>query len=99
MAVNIAISILRNKSPELGVPLDIGQVLIDALCAVAPYYEEKKISVIQQLDFDEYHARKLLLAIGFMMDEKTGRYVIGVQKRAETRAMLEKLSLEELEWL
>ena len=33
------------------------------------------------------------------MDEKTGRYVIGVQKRAETRAMLEKLSLEELEWL
>ena len=117
MAVNIAISILRNKSPELGVPLDIGQVLIDALCAVAPYYEEKKISVIQQLDaiistgvcsvlaiqelldFDEYHARKLLLANGFMMDEKTGRYVIGVQKRAETRAMLEKLSLEELEWL
>ena len=42
MAVNIAISILRNKSPELGVPLDIGQVLIDALCAVAPYYEEKR---------------------------------------------------------
>lgn len=98
-------------------PLDIGQVLIDALSALAPYYEEKKISVIQQLDaiistgecgvlaiqelldFDEYHARKLLRAIGFTLNEKTGRYVMGVQKRAETRAMLEKLSLEELRWL
>jgi hypothetical protein len=117
VAVNIVISILRNKCPELGVSLDIGQVLIDALSALAPYYEEKKISVIQQLDaiistgecgvlaiqelldFDEYHARKLLLAIGFTLNEKTGRYVMGVQKRAETRTMLEKLSLEELRWL
>ncbi len=104
VAVNIVISILRNKCPELGVPLDIGQVLIDALNALAPYYEEKKISVIQQLDaiistgecgvlaiqelldFDEYHARKLLRAIGFTLNEKTGRYVMGVQKKSRNKS-------------
>ena len=116
-AVNIIISIFRNKYPEIGLPLDVVQVLIDTLSALAPYYEEKEISVIQQmdaiistgecgvlaiqelLDFDEYHARKFLVALGFTLDDKTGRYVIGVRKRAETRAMLEKILVEELKWL
>lgn len=116
VAVNIIISILRSKYSDMGLLLDVVQIVISALGELAQYYEKKEISVIQQLDaiistgecgvlaiqelldFDEYHARKLLLALGFIMDEETRKYVMGTKKRAETRAMLDKLEDEELKW-
>lgn len=57
------------------------------------------LAIQELLDFDEYHARKMLVALGFTLDNKTGRYVMGIRKRAETRAMLEKIQVEELKWL
>lgn len=57
------------------------------------------LAIQELLDFDEYHARKLLVALGFTLDDKTGRYVIGARKKAETRAILEKIQVEKLKWL
>lgn len=49
-AVGIVVSIVKQIRPELEMPLDTCEAVCAALTGLTSYYEEKEISVIQQLD-------------------------------------------------
>lgn len=116
-AVAVFVKVLEIKYPVLGFTLDTMLILTETVKAFGEYYEEQKISPIQQLDailnngeasvlaieellnYDEYHARKLLIALGFEKDAVSGKYRIGDKARIDARIKLEHISVEELQYL
>lgn len=57
------------------------------------------IAIEELLNFDRYHAHRLLMALGFKYDEKKDKYTIGTKERLHTRNMLKCIKEEELKYL
>lgn len=57
------------------------------------------IAIEELLNFDRYHAHRLLMALGFKYDEKKDKYTIGTKERLLARNMLKCINEEELKYL
>lgn len=57
------------------------------------------IAIQEILEYDEYHANKLLMSLGFEKDIVSGKYIISEKKRIKARKMLEGLSIQELKYI
>lgn len=57
------------------------------------------LAIQEILEYDEYHANKLLMSLGFEKDTVLGKYIITEKNRIRARKMLQDLSIQELKYI
>lgn len=73
--------------------------VVQQLDALIMYGEVGTLAVEELLKYDKYHAIKLLNVLGFSLNEKTGRFEMGILERNKLRAALSFMTEEQLRLL